>query len=161
MSTVFAGLNPHHLFELWVQLTGRNYYQLVREPDGTVTDRARPAEAQPEGVSLVALGEQLIEIPVLEFLPDRPSSISWMPWDWQKMETKPPGYTDVNLVVRIRTHDPETNKSRIWWAAGSLLPDDPTKEYLNRYDELAHFNDILAPAESVLSFICSIQNLKV
>lgn len=158
MNAAFSGVNPHHIFELWVQLSGRNYYQFVREPDGSVVDRARPAEVQPEGMSLVALGQRLIEIPVLEFLPSRPSSINWSAWDWQKMETKPGGYVDVNLVVRVRTHDPETNKSRIWWAAGSLLPEDPTKEYLCRYDELAHFNDILAPADSVLSFIRSVEN---
>jgi hypothetical protein len=156
MNAVFSGLNPHHIFELWVQLTGRNYFQFVREPDGSIVDRARPGEAQSKGMSLVFLGRRLIEIPVLEFLPGRPKGVNWNAWDWQKMEST--GYTDVNLVVLIRTHDPETNKSRIWWAAGSLLPEDPTKEYLCRYDELAHFNDLLAPAESVLSFIRSIEN---
>jgi len=152
MSTVFAGLNPHHVFELWLQLASLSYRQLVRQPDGTVRDLARPDDAQPLDVSIVALAEQLAAIPALEYAPSMPASVNWNAWDWQQMETKPGGYTEICLVVRARTHDPTDDTARIWWAACSLIPDQPGRAVFVRYDRMDHHNIIIAPADDVLAF---------
>jgi hypothetical protein len=153
MSTVFAGLNPHHVFELWLQLASLSYRQLVRQPDGTVRDLARPDDAQPLDVSIVALAEQLAAIPALEYAPSMPASVNWNAWDWQQMETKPGGYTEICLVARARTHDPTDDTARIWWAACSLIPDQPGRAVCVRYDRMDHHNIIIAPAADVLAFI--------
>jgi hypothetical protein len=159
MSAVFAGLNPRHVFELWLQLASLNYRQLVRQPDGSVLDLARPAEAQPKGVSLVALAEQLAAIPALEYVPTMPATVNWNAWDWQKMETKPGGYTEICLVVRVRTHGPVEDRARIWWAACSLIPDQPGRAVFVRYDRMDHHNIIIAPADDVLAFVERIRTL--
>jgi len=153
MSTVFAGLNPHHVFELWLQLASLSYRQLVRQPDGTVRDLARPDDAPPLDVSIVALAEQLAAIPALEYAPSMPASVNWNAWDWQQMETKPGGYTEICLVARARTHDPTDDTARIWWAACSLIPDQPGRAVCVRYDRMDHHNIIIAPAADVLAFI--------
>lgn len=153
MSTVFAGLNPHHVFELWLQLASLSYRQLVRQPDGTVRDLARPDDAQPLDVSIVALAEQLAAIPALEYAPSMPASVNWNAWDWQQMETKPGGYTEICLVARARTHDPTDDTARIWWAACSLIPDQPGRAVCVRYDRMDHHNIIIAPAADVLACI--------
>jgi hypothetical protein len=159
MTRVFNGLNPYHCFELWVQVASLNYVQLMRQPDDTVLDYARPAWAQPVNASVVYLAEQLAAIPVLDYLPDRPASVNWDAWDWQAMRTKPGGYTEVNLVVRARTYHPETKVARVWWVAGSIIPDEPDKEIFYRADRLDHFNWMTAPADDVLAFIERIQTL--
>lgn len=153
MSTVFAGLNPHHVFELWLQLASLSYRQLVRQPDGTVRDLARPDDAQPLDVSIVALAEQLAAIPALEYAPSMPASVNWNAWDWQTMKQKPGGYTEICLVARARTHDPTDDTARIWWAACSLIPDQPGRAVCVRYDRMDHHNIIIAPAADVLAFI--------
>lgn len=152
MSAVFAGLNPCHVFELWLQLASLNYRQLVRQPDNTVRDLVRPDGARPGSVSLVALAEQLAAIPALEYAPAMPASVNWNAWDWQKMTQKPGGYTEICLVVRARTHDPVTDTARIWWAACSLIPDQPGRAIFVRYDRMDHNNIIIAPADDVLAF---------
>lgn len=153
MNAVFSGLNPHHCFELWVQFQNLNYRQLVRQPDGSVLDLARPTEAQSVGMSIVPLAEQLAALPALEYLPDKPRSVNWHGWDWQKMTLKPAGYTEVNLVVLARTHNPETDLARVWWAAGSLIPNEPDKEAIFIGNRLDHYNWVTAPVETVLAFL--------
>lgn len=158
--SVFNGLNPYHVFELWVQLADLDYRQFMRQPDGTVVDESRPPEAQPQGVSLVALAEQLAAIPVLEYVQHMPEKVNWNAWDWQAMALKKGGYTEVCLVVRIRTHNPEEDKARIWWAACSFIPDQPERAVFVRYDRLDHNNIIIAPAADVLAFIEQIEELR-
>lgn len=153
MSTVFAGLNPHHVFELWLQLASLSYRQLVRQPDGTVRDLARPDDAQPLDVSIVALAEQLAALPALDYAPTMPASVHWNAWDWQTMKQKPGGYTDVCLVVLVRAHDPASHNALRWWAACSLIPDQPGRAVVVRYDRMDHHNIIIAPADDVLAFI--------
>lgn len=154
MSAVFNRLNPPDVFELWAQWdNGANYVELIRQPDGATYDRARPAAAQPQAVDLTALAGQLAAVPALEYVPAMPASVHWNAWDWQQMETKPGGYTEICLVARARTHDPTDDTARIWWAACSLIPDQPGRAVCVRYDRMDHHNIIIAPAADVLAFI--------
>lgn len=160
MNPVFNRLNPSDVFELWAQWgNGANYVELVRQPDGTVYDRARPADAQPQGVSLAALAGQLAALPALDYAPTMPASVNWNAWDWQTMKQKPGGYTDVCLVVLVRAHDPASHNALRWWAACSLIPDQPGRAVVVRYDRMDHNNIIIAPADAVLAFIERIRTL--
>ena len=105
-------------------------------------DVSRPPDVRVCGIDVPAL-LQLLDMPVLEYVPSLPKSVAWTAWDWQTMTTKPGGYTPVALVVDLRAYDVASDTADLLYLACSRIPLEPQHGACYIGDRLDHGNYVV------------------